>query len=113
MNCHPSRHRTRALSETDFCRWLGEAFPRDRLEYHVGFLSLDLSPDATLLPDIDRRRLKQVADRAFWAFEAGLVHLVQRRISADRFSYIAVARPRPRVFRSKALPSLAVAGDAQ
>ncbi len=37
----------------------------------------------------------QVASRAWWAAEKQLVHLVQRRLGENRFSYLAIARPRP------------------
>ncbi|HHY48931.1 MAG TPA: hypothetical protein GYA10_04205, partial [Alphaproteobacteria bacterium] len=37
-----------------------------------------------------------LADAAFRAFEAGLVHLAQLRLGPDRFAYLAIARGRPR-----------------
>jgi hypothetical protein len=39
--------------------------------------------------------LVQVAHRAWWAAEKNLVHLVQRRLGENSFSYLAIARPRP------------------
>lgn len=82
------------MSEIEFCTWLGDAFPDDKLEYHIGFLALDLVPDAGRMPEPERRRLKQLSERAMWSFEVGLVHLVQVRRGPEQFSYIAIARPK-------------------
>jgi hypothetical protein len=84
------------LAEIDFCAWLGQASPDDRLEYHRGFLAMDASQHCATLPDQDRRELDRLARRAWWADERGLVHLVQRRHRSDDYSYLAVARPNPK-----------------
>ncbi len=88
--------RPRPPTDIEFCAWVGQAMPGDRLEYHRGFLGIDSAPAISTLPEADRRRLAALADAAFRAFEAGLVHLVQERVGPDRFAYIAVARTRPR-----------------
>lgn len=49
-----------------------------------------------------------MARRAFLASETGLVHLVQRRHGPEDYSYLAVARPKPRHARA-ALSSLLLA----
>lgn len=85
-----------ALSDIEFCAWVGQAAPGDRLEYHRGFLGIDAMAVISALPEPDRTRLAYLAGAAFRAFEAGLVHLVQVRIEIDRFAYVAIARPRPR-----------------
>ena len=85
------------ISELEFCAWLGQAVPGDRIEYHRGFLALDSVPTATRLNPKDRSELVKLGGRALWAAEQGLAHLVQRRHGPDDFSYIAIARPRPRV----------------
>ena len=82
------------ISEIEFCGWVGQAVPGDRLEYHRGFLVLDAFPVISKLADPDRKRLSLLGTRAFWAAEAGLVHLVQVRIGPDHFAYIAIARPK-------------------
>ena len=84
------------ISEIEFCGWVGQAVPGDRLEYHRGFLVLDAFPVISKLADPDRKCLAMLGARAFWAAEAGLVHLVQERIGPDHFAYIAVARPKPK-----------------
>ena len=84
------------LTEIQFCAWVAQAMPGDRLEYHRGFLVLDTFPAISHLPDAQRVELAKLGSRAFWAAEQGLVHLVQERIDTDRFAYIAVARPRPK-----------------
>ena len=47
-------------------------------------------------PAVGAKALRQLARRAAWAFDEGLVHLVQRRNGPDDFSYFAIKRPRPR-----------------
>ncbi|MBW6494722.1 MAG: hypothetical protein K0B16_09255 [Burkholderiaceae bacterium] len=86
----------RPLSEIEFCAWIAQAVPGDRLEYHRGFLALDTFPLFARLPDEQRAELASLGARAFWAAEQGLVHLVQARVGADEFAYIAVARPKPK-----------------
>jgi hypothetical protein len=86
----------RPLSEVEFCAWVAQAVPRDRLEYHRGFLVLDVFPIFSKLSDAARAELSRLGSRAFWAAELGLVHLVQERIGTDQFAYIAVARPKPK-----------------
>ena len=84
------------ITEIEFCGRVGQAVPGDRLEYHRGFLVLDAFPVILRLADPDRKRLSLLGCRAFWAAEAGLVHLVQERIGPDHFAYIAIARPKPK-----------------
>lgn len=88
-------HQDSQVTEIDFCAWLSQAAPRDAFEYHCGFLVLDVDPRITSLGNADRLELIQVAARALWASDRGLVHLVQRRLGENRFSYLAIARPRP------------------
>ena len=77
--------------------WLGRAAPGDTFEYHRGFLAVDTMPHAERLPDRDRAELIRVAGLAYRAADRGLVHLVQRRHGENDFSYIAIARRRPRL----------------
>ena len=82
-------------TEIDLCAWLSQAAPQDALEYHRGFLVLDTDLRISGFSKSDRLELVQVARRAWWAAEKNLVHLVQRRLGEDRFSYLAIARTRP------------------
>lgn len=84
------------VSEADLCGWLGRAAPGEMLEYHRGFLALDSSPLTERLPNRQRIDLLRVARRAIWAAEHGLAHPVQRRNGAEDYSYLLIARPRPR-----------------
>ncbi|MFZ5790307.1 MAG: hypothetical protein ACOY3L_06365 [Pseudomonadota bacterium] len=84
------------LKEIDLCGWIGQAMPGDMLEYHRGFLALDVTEQGTRLAERDRAELVRVARRAWWAAEQRLVHLVQRRHGPDDYSYLAIARPKPR-----------------
>lgn len=83
-------------TEISFCAWVAQALPGDRLEYHRGFLVLDIFPVFSGLSDTARGELSRLGSRAFWAAEQGLVHLVQDRVGPDQFAYIAVARPKPK-----------------
>ncbi|MGM0584712.1 MAG: hypothetical protein ACQEUZ_08675 [Pseudomonadota bacterium] len=85
----------RPLTEIEFCAWVAQAAPGDRLEYHQGFLALDIVPVLARLDAPRREELARLGSRALWAAEQGLVHLVQERVGPDRFAYIAVARPKP------------------
>lgn len=85
------------LTEVEFCGWLGQAGPGDMIEYHRGFLALDSMTAAHRLPERDCRDLLKLARRALWAAEQSLLHLVQRRHGPDDYSYIAVARVRPKM----------------
>jgi hypothetical protein len=80
----------RPITEIEFCVWVGQALPGDRIEYHRGFLALDREDSRSGHPDA--AQLRRLADRARWAAEAGLVHLVQRRLGPDRFAYLAISR---------------------
>jgi len=86
----------RPLTEIEFCAWVAQALPGDRLEYHRGFLTLDRCQGLSRFTTEERTRLTWLGARAFWAAEQGLVHLVQQRTGADQFAYIAVARPKPK-----------------
>ncbi|HLS58537.1 MAG TPA: hypothetical protein VK022_02815 [Paracoccaceae bacterium] len=84
------------LSDIELCAWIAQAEPGDFLEYHRGFLGIDVTPVISLLPEPERHRLAAAARAAHRAFEAGLVHLVQVRLGPEQFVYLAIARPRPR-----------------
>ena len=87
---------SRPLTEIEFCAWVAQAAPGDRLEYHRGYLVLDTYPLFSALDDKARGELARLAGRAFWAAEQGLVHLVQERMGPDQFAYIAIARAKPK-----------------
>jgi hypothetical protein len=97
--------------EISFCAWVAQAEPGDRLQYHCGFLAIDTFALFSGRSDNERAELRKLADRAFWAAEAGLVHLVQERAGPDRFAYIAIARPKPR-HAAASLSALLLEGEA-
>lgn len=82
-----------AIGEIDFLGWLGQAQPGDMIEYHRGFLALDVMRGGSPLSEAARSALARTATIASWAFAQGLVHLVQRRLGEDEFSYLAIVRP--------------------
>jgi len=81
-------------SEVELLAWLGQAQPDDILEYHQGSLALDRCVVGTAEQIARARALHQVAERAFELAERGFIHLIQRRLGPDEFSYLAIARPR-------------------
>ena len=103
---------SRPLSEIEFCAWVAQAAPGDRLEYHRGFLVLDVFPMFSKLSNAARAALRGLGSRAFWAAELGLVHLVQERVGPDQFAYIAVARRKPKA-AAGALSELLLAEQGQ
>jgi hypothetical protein len=81
-------------TEIDLLAWLGQATVGDIVEYHQGFLALDRSSCGDPRSGHDRMALGRVAICALRLADRGFVHLIQRRLCSDRFSYLAVARPR-------------------
>jgi hypothetical protein len=65
------------VTEIDFCAWLSQAEHGHTLEYHRGFLVVDVDPTISKLPTLKRLELIQVASRARWAAEKRLLHRVQ------------------------------------
>lgn len=84
------------LTDVELYAWIAQAEAGARLEYHRGFLGIDVTPVISTLLESERRQLADLGQAARGAFEKGLVHLVQERVGPDRFAYIAVARPRPK-----------------
>lgn len=79
----------------ELCGWLSQAEAGEALEYYRGFLGVDRTPLGQPMSLKDRVDLIAMAERAMRLAEQGLVHLVQRRVDAETFSYLAVARSRP------------------
>jgi hypothetical protein len=92
------------LTENALCDRLAEAQAGDVITYHVGMLARDRAPQTQVLSPDRCRDLGAVADRALKLAEAGWVHLVQRRMGEERFTYLAIVRPRPRARRGVAMP---------
>ena len=84
----------RRQTEIDLLAWVGQASAGDILEYHQGFLALDRSSHGHAFKERERVALGRIADQAMRLAEHGFVHLLQRRVCSERFSYLAIARPR-------------------
>jgi hypothetical protein len=82
-------------NEVALTAWINQAVPGETIEYHRGFLGVDRTPLGQPMSPEDRGHLIRIAECAMRLAEQGLVHLVQRRLGADTFSYLAVARARP------------------
>ena len=95
------------LTEAQLCAWIGQSAPGTTIQYHSGFLAIDTVRASSDLLEHERKELVRVGRRAWWAFEHGLVHLVQRRLATDRFAYLAIARARPKKMHASLLSVLA------
>ena len=84
-----------ALNPTTFSAWLAQAAPGEALEYHRGFLCHDRGRPGPAPKSRRSQALNLLADHVYDLAERGFVHLVQRRIDTDTFSYLAIARPTP------------------
>lgn len=82
------------LNDIAFLAWVSQAEPGDQLEYHRGFLARDTFPTFEFMERLDKEQLRGLARQAMIACEQGLVHLVQKRLELDHFSYVAIARPK-------------------
>lgn len=71
------------MGAVPFRDWLERAKPRSQIAYHIGLLCQEREHDA---------KLDRVAKEAWAAYEAGKVHLVQKRLSGEGALYIAVRR---------------------
>jgi hypothetical protein len=97
------------FTEIEFCAWVAQADAGDRLEYYRGYLVADTLAPLSPLTVSERAALRSLADGAYRAAEQDLVHLVQHRHGPDDYSYLAIARPKPK----RAQPSLtALLADA-
>ena len=85
------------IGEIDFCAWIAQAMPGERLVYHRGFLAFDAMALSSDLPPGRQRALRDAAAAAMRAAEQDLVHLVQARLGPGQFAYIAVARRKPKL----------------
>lgn len=99
-------HFPRAVSAITLMAWAEVAEPGERLVYHTGFLVLDMTPTLSNFSRPEIERLRATADAAYRLSELGRVHLVQERLGPDRFAYLAIARPKPRLPRSASIMRL-------
>lgn len=100
------------VTETALCAWVGQASPGDTFAYHRGYLAIDTGVDSTFSTGLARKELRRVARRAWQLAQAGGVHLVQRRHGDADYSYLVVARHRPRKASGAFEVALAKAGLA-
>jgi hypothetical protein len=93
-------------TEMGLCGWLGQAEPGDVLQYHRGFLPIDRDAQQSRLGKQERDELIRMCGRALWAAERGFAHLLQRRHGECDYSYLIVARPRPKAVAATLLAAL-------
>jgi hypothetical protein len=95
MNQHPS-HLPIVVAErphdSDFCAWLHRARRGACIEYHRGYLAIDRARNLSALGEVRRKKCAEIADEAYSAAMHNMVHLLQRRVAPDVFSYMAIAR---------------------
>lgn len=90
----PSEASPLTVTDVEFVAWIAQALPGDVLEYHRGMLAIDRDFAISKLGRDACERIDHLADCALDAAEEGLVHLVQKRLGEDHFSYRAIARPK-------------------
>ena len=95
------------LTENDLCDRFADASPGEGIVYHIGLLARDRDKVASELPPERREELEAVARRVWAMAEAGLGHLLQRRMAEGRCAYLLIVRPRPLSARSAAGYALA------
>ncbi|WP_198370154.1 hypothetical protein [Roseomonas rosulenta] len=95
------------LTENGLCDRYADASPGEAIVYHIGLLARDRDKVASELSPERREDLEAVARRVWAMAEAGLGHLVQRRVAEGRCAYLLVVRPRPLSARSAAGYALA------
>ena len=86
--------RSLAISTDALDKWLDQAAPGKRIEYHRGALAIDREPRSSSLAEHHRRELIRIADRAMALAKEGRVLLLQERRGKDNFSYMAVKATR-------------------
>ena len=95
------------LTENGLCDRYADASPGEAIVYHIGLLARDRDKVASELSPERREDLEAVARRVWAMAEAGLGHLVQRRVAEGRCAYLLIVRPRPLSARSAAGYALA------
>lgn len=95
------------LTENGLCDRYADASPGEAIVYHIGLLARDRDKVASELSPERREDLEAVARRVWAMAEAGLGHLVQRRVAEGRCAYLLIVRPRPLSARSAAGCALA------
>ena len=83
------------LTENGLCDCFADASPGEAIVYHIGLLARDRDKVASELQPERREDLEAVARRVWAMAEAGLGHLVQRRVAEGRCAYLLIVRPRP------------------
>ena len=78
--------------------------PGDILEYHRGFLAVDIGDRR--LAAAEQKALRRARPPRRLGFDAGLVHLVQRRNGPNDFSSLAIG-PAAQAPRDRPLPPIA------
>lgn len=66
--------------------------PGDRIVYHRGHLAYDRGQEEQKRSD-EERKVNETANIAWKLWQAGKVHLLQRRVAKDTWDYIAERRP--------------------
>ena len=77
------------MSEDQFCQWMVNAKPSDRIQIHVGHLMLDRSEPHLPYEPSERVRLNLLASRAWLAWEVALVDLSSQRVGPLEHRYFA------------------------
>jgi hypothetical protein len=82
----------RPMDEAQLIAWVVRSAPGQHLTYWDGYLARDTWSLGSRLGERDRRRLARLGRLVLSLAEEGFLHLVQQRLAAYRYRYIAIAR---------------------
>jgi hypothetical protein len=83
---------TDIMNDVDFCVWVADAKPGARIVYYTGHLSRDRLPHNDGYSEAVRRKIGELGNAAWMLGNENWVHLVQRRVMAGSWEYIAIRR---------------------
>lgn len=80
------------MNDVDLCVWVADAKPSARIVYYTGHLSRDRLPHNDGYSEAVRCKIGELGNAAWMLGDENWVHLVQRRVMAGCWEYIAVRR---------------------
>jgi hypothetical protein len=80
------------MNDVDLCVWVADAKPSARIVYYTGHLSRDRLPHNDGYSEAVRCKIGELGNAAWMLGDENWVHLVQRRVIAGCWEYIAVRR---------------------
>lgn len=85
----------KSMSVKEFGEWMATARRGFRIQYHLGFLGQDRSTDVFIgkrMYSVPNSPADNIGNATYAAYEDGLVHLVQTKVTDGVYEYWAVRR---------------------